>query len=166
MCKYLIKEMESEEEIKGKAYVHYKSWHETYTNLVDSEYMKSVTLEKCEKIAQKWRENILVAKDGEKVIGFVGYGAYRDATLPEHGEVYAIYVLEEYQGLKVGYALMNAALEKLTDYKKIAVWVLKDNSKAIRFYERYGFRFDGTDIEIMLGTSNTERRMIYERNQR
>ena len=164
MCKYLIKEMESEEEIKGKAYVHYKSWHETYTNLVDSEYMKSVTLEKCEKIAKKWRENILVAKDGEKVIGFVGYGAYRDATLPEHGEVYAIYVLEEYQGLKVGYALMNAALEKLTDYKKIAVWVLKDNSKAIRFYERYGFRFDGTDIEIMLGTSNTERRMIYERN--
>ena len=164
MCKYLIKEMESEEEINGKAYVHYKSWHETYTGLVDTEYMSGITLEKCIKIAQKWRENILVAKDGDKVIGFVGYGAYRDATLSDHGEVYAIYVLEEYHGLKVGYALMNAALKKLTDYKKIAVWVLKDNNKAIRFYERYGFRFDGTDTEIILGTSNTERRMIYERN--
>ena len=73
-------------------------------------------------------------------------------------------MLEEYHGLKVGYALMNAAIEKLTDYKKIAVWVLKDNNKAIRFYERYGFRYDGTDAEIILGTSNTERRMIYERN--
>jgi len=132
--------------------------------LVDTEYMNGITLEKCEKIAQKWRENILVAKDGEKVIGFVGYGAYRDATLPEHGEVYAIYVLKEYHGLKVGYALMNAALNKLIGYKKIAVWVLKDNNKAIRFYERYGFRFDGTDTEIMLGTPNTEQRMIFERN--
>ena len=164
MCKYLIKEMESEEEVHGKAYVHYKSWHETYTGLVDTEYMSGITLEKCIKVAHKWRENILVAKDGDKIIGFVGYGAYRDATLPEHGEVYAIYVLEEYHGLKVGYALMNAAIEKLTDYKKIAVWVLKDNNKAIRFYERYGFRYDGTDAEIILGTSNTEQRMVYERN--
>ena len=46
MCKYLIKEMESEEEINGKAYVHYKSWHETYTDLVDTEYMNGITLEK------------------------------------------------------------------------------------------------------------------------
>lgn len=164
MCKYLIKEMESEEEIKGKAYIHYKSWHETYTSLVDTEYMSGITLEKCEKIAHKWQENILIAKDGEKVIGFVGYGTYRGANLPEHGEVYGIYVLEEYHGLKVGYALMNAALNILSDFKKIAVWVLKDNNKAIRFYERYGFRFDGTDTEIMLGTPNTEQRMIFERN--
>lgn len=164
MCKYLIREMESEEEINGKAYVHYKSWHETYTNLVDSTYMNSVTLEKCVKMAHKWRENILIAKDGEKVIGFVGYGSSRDAALPDLGEVYALYVLEEYHGLKVGYALMNAALQKLTDYKKIAVWVLKDNHKAIRFYERYGFRPDGTSREIMLGTPNVELRMIYERD--
>lgn len=156
--------MESEEEINGKAYVHYKSWHETYTNLVDSAYMNSVTLEKCVKMAHKWRENILIAKDGEKVIGFVGYGSSRDAALSDLGEVYALYVLEEYHGLKVGYALMNAALQKLTDYKKIAVWVLKDNHKAIRFYARYGFRADGTSMEIMLGAPNVELRMIYERD--
>ena len=164
MCQYLIKEMESEEEINGKAYVHYKSWHETYKDLVDAEYMEGVTLEKCTTIAHKWPENILVAKDGDKVIGFVGYGAYRDDTLPGHGEVFAIYVLEEYHGLKVGYALMNAALNKLADYNKIAVWVLKGNDKAIRFYERYGYKFDGTEAEIKLGTPKTEQRMIYERN--
>ena len=95
MSQYLIKEMETEEEINGKAYVHYKTWHETYKDLVDPEYMESVTLEKCITIAHKWPENILVAKDGDKVIGFVGYGAYHDDTLPGHGEVFAIYVLEE-----------------------------------------------------------------------
>ena len=72
-------------------------------------------------------------------------------------------MLADYHGQKVGYELMNAAINKLSDYKKIAVWVLKGNERAIKFYERYGFRFDGTEQEIMLGTPNTELRMILER---
>ena len=160
---YTIKLMESWEEIDGKGYVHYKSWHETYTGLVDAGYLEGITLEKCTGIARQWPDNIIVAKDGDKVIGFVGFGAYRDETLPGHGEVFSIYVLEKYHGQKVGYALMNAAFERLSDYQKIAVWVLKGNGKAIRFYERYGFRFDGGSAEIMLGSPNTELRMIYTR---
>ena len=160
---YTIKPMESEEEIDGKGYVHYKSWHETYTGLVDAAYLESVTLEKCRSIARRWPKNIIVAKDGERVIGFVGCGAYRDETLPGYGEVFSIYVLKEYHGQKVGYELMNAAFERLSDYRKIAVWVLKGNDRAIRFYERYGFRFDGTQAELMLGSPNTELRMIYQR---
>ena len=163
MGKFLIKKLDSKEEIKGKGFVHYKSWHETYTGLVSSEYMEKLTLEKCVEIAYRWTDNIIIAKDGDKVIGFVSYGAYRDNSLFGHGEVFAIYVLEEYQGKKVGYELMNAALDKLTDYEKIAVWVLKGNDKAIHFYQKYGFQFDGVDTEIMLGTPNAEFRMIYER---
>ncbi len=60
---------------------------------------------------------------------------------------------------------METVIQKLSAYSKIAVWVLKDNERAIRFYERYGFRFDGTEQEIMLGTPNTELRMIYERSR-
>ena len=163
MSRYIIKPMESEDEINGKGYVHYKSWQETYPGLVDPAYLERHTLEKCINTAHKWSDNILVAKDGEKVVGFAGYGSYRDETLPEHGEVYAIYVLAEYQGKKIGYELMNAALDRLSNYKRVALWVLKGNDKAIRFYERYGFRFDGTEAEIMLGTPNTELRMIYKR---
>ena len=165
MGRYIIKPMESEEEIDGKGYVHYKSWHETYTGLVDADYMESITLEKCTKAARRWPDNILVAKDGERVIGFVGCGAYRDEILPGYGEVFSIYVLQEYHGQKVGYALMNAAMEKLSDSPKIAVWVLKGNDRAIRFYERFGFRFDGGSAELMLGSPNTELRMIYERKE-
>ncbi len=164
MHEYIIKKMESEDEINGKGYVHYKSWHETYAGLIDVGYLERHTLEKCTAIAHRWPDNILVAKDGEKVVGFVGYGAYRDDTLPAHGEVFAIYVLAEYHGRRIGYELMNAALEKLSAYQKIAVWVLKGNDSAIHFYERYGFRFDGTEAEVMLGTPNKELRMIYERD--
>ena len=150
-------------EVEGKAYVHWKSWQETYVGLVNADYLQQMTLEKCLKMARKWRDNILVAKDGERVIGFVGYGACRDATLDDTGEVYSIYVLKEYHDQKIGYRLMNAAMEQLAAYSRIAVWVLKDNERAIRFYQRYGFVFDGTEQEIVMGTPNTERRMIYRR---
>lgn len=125
--------------------------------------MQNMTEDRCKAIAHKWIDNILVAKDGDKVIGFVGYGKYRDDTLSDCGEVFSIYVLADYYGQKVGYELMNAAFEKLTDYNKIAVWVLKGNERAIKFYMRYGFRFDGTEQEIKLGTTNSELRMVFER---
>ncbi len=159
----IIKPMETESEMLGKGYVHFKSWQETYSDLVDAEYMRGITEERCADIARKWPDNILVAKDGDTVIGFVGYGAYRDDTLPNCGEIFSIYVLGDYLGEKVGFRLMNAAFERLSDYNKIALWVLKGNDRAIKFYERYGFRFDGTEQEIMLGTTNTEFRMIYDR---
>lgn len=132
---YVVKQMQTADEIDGKGYVHYKSWQETYAGLIDSEYLQKITEEKCKAIARKWTDNILVAKDGDKVIGFVGYGKYRDDTLADYGEVFAIYVLADYHGQKVGCELMNAAINKLSDYKKIAVWVLKGNERAIKFYE-------------------------------
>ena len=150
-------------EVEGKAYVHWKSWQETYTGLVDAAYLQQMTLEKCLKIARKWRDNVLVAKDGEKVVGFVGYGTHRDPTLANTGEVFSIYVLKEYHDQKIGYRLMNAAMEQLAAYSRIAVWVLKNNDRAIRFYQRYGFVFDGTEQEIVMGTPNTELRMIYQK---
>lgn len=160
---YIIKQMQTVDEIEGKGYVHYKSWQETYKGLIDPEYLKNITEEKCKTIAHKWTDNIIIAKDGDKVIGFVAYGRCRSEEINDCGEIFAIYVLADYYGQKVGYELMNAAFEKLAAFKKIAVWVLKGNERAIKFYERYGFRFDGVEQEIKLGTSNTELRMIFER---
>ena len=59
-----IKKMETDDEIRGKAYVHWKSWHEAYPGIISREYLDSHTLEKCEKLAFRWGGNILVAKDG------------------------------------------------------------------------------------------------------
>ena len=36
--------MTTEEDIKGKAYVHWRSWHESYTGLVDPSYMEKSPL--------------------------------------------------------------------------------------------------------------------------
>lgn len=158
-----IKPMETQAEIEGKAYVHWISWQEAYRELIDEAYLNSMTLEKCTSIAFKWQDNILVAKDGDKVIGFIGYGEHGDSALPRTGEVFAIYILSEYYGKGVGYALMQQALQKLSQYERVALWVLKGNKRAIRFYEKCGFVFDGTEKAILLGQENTEIRMLLTR---
>jgi len=163
----IVVPMTTEDEIRGKAYVHFKSWHESYTGLVGEDYLNNkVTLEKCLSMAQKFSENVLIAKDGERVVGFAAYGKYRGDDLKIFGEIYAIYVLEEYQKKRVGLSLMNAAIDKLRDYKKVALWVFKENKKAIDFYEKYGFVPDGAENVFSLGTELEEIRLIYDNKGR
>lgn len=50
----ILKRMETDEEIKGKALVHWQAWHEAYPGLVSQEYLDAFTLAKCEKIAFSW----------------------------------------------------------------------------------------------------------------
>lgn len=157
----IIKQMETEEEIKGKAYVHWRAWHEAYPDLVSQEYLNQLTLEKCEAIAFKWTDHLLVAKDGDRVIGFVGYGD-RGREAPETGEIFALYVLSEFYGKGVAQQLMNAGLERLKSYQEICLWVLRENKRAIRFYEKCGFEPDGEEmISPLIGAS--EIRMVLKR---
>lgn len=124
-----IKKMETDGEIRGKAYVHWSSWHDTYPGLVSPEYLDQMTLERCEKRAFEWLDGVLVAKDGRRVVGFVGYGTQTEGV-PGMGEVYALYVLKEYRGKGVGRMLMDAALKKLEGYDKVCLWALKGNKRA------------------------------------
>lgn len=138
-----IKRMETDDEIRGKAYVHWAGWHEAYTGLVSATYLDKLTLEKCEQIAYQWRGNILVAKDGERVVGFAGYG--NDRNVPDVGELSALYVLKAYWGTGVGKQLWDAAAERLASCPMIGLWVLKENRRAIRFYEKCGFAATGEE---------------------
>lgn len=159
----VIKKMETEEEIRGKAYVHWKSWQEAYAGLVDTDYLASRSLARCEERARKWPDT-WIAKDGERVVGFTVACVCRDdngVEIPDEGEVRAIYVLEEYQKRRIGYALMRYALSILAGCRVVYVWVLQGNEKAIRFYERVGFRADGAEQELVFGTPVKAIRMTY-----
>lgn len=140
----VIKKMETAEEIRGKAFVHWKAWKEAYPGMIRQEYLDSMTLEKCEEIAFRWKDGIFIALDDHMVVGFTGYG-HREEDPPEVGEVFALYVLSEYYGKDVGKRLMNAALDQLRDYPEICLWTLKQNRRAIRFYNKCGFFPDGRE---------------------
>ena len=139
-----IKPMETEDEIRGKAFVHWKCWQVTYPGLMSQAYLDAFTLEKSEERAFQWRDGILVAKDGDRVVGFVGCGQHGPED-PDTGEVFALYVLPEYQGAGVGRQLLGAALDKLSACPHLCLWAVKGNERAIRFYEKNGFRLNGVE---------------------
>jgi GNAT superfamily N-acetyltransferase len=105
-------------------------------------------------LAADWRANLLkhaasghkrllVAVEDQKVIGFVRVGPESEAS--EVGLIYLLYVLPEYWGRGVGKALMSAAMDELRDLgmRDAALWVLRDNQRARRFYAGLGWRPDG-----------------------
>lgn len=161
---YTVTPVETESDILGRAYVHYKAWRETYGRIIDRKYLDEVhTLKKCEEIARRSNEGVLIAKVGAQVVGFVAYGAYHDDTLPAAGGIYGLYLLQDCQGYGIGGALLRAALNRLAEYDKVALWVLEGNENAINFYKHFGFLPDGERKEIILGAPQTELRMILHR---
>lgn len=157
----VIKEMKTDDEIRGKAFVHWKSWHETFSGLVAQEFLDAYTLEKCEKMAYDQPDNTIVAKLEERVIGFLGYGD-RGNEAPDTGEIFWLYVLKEFHGKGVAQQLLNAGIERLNNYPQICLWVMKENKRAMRFYQKCGFIPDGEEFfSSELGT--TEIRMVLAR---
>lgn len=157
-----IKAMETAEEIEGKSRVHWQTWREAYDEILPAEFQEQMTLDKCRFYSQKYPENTLIALNDAKVVGFVSYGDFRDsATIA--GEIFALYVLKDYYGKGVGRQLIQAALD---GYQEILLWVLEDNKRAIAFYEKMGFVFDGEEKIVNLGKVVKEKRMIYSRNSK
>jgi GNAT superfamily N-acetyltransferase len=83
-----------------------------------------------------------VAEHEGGVIGFTSVGPSRDER--GIGELYALYVDPEHWSTGTGRALIEQAEAQLgTEYSEVTLWVLDDNPRARRFYERAGWSTDG-----------------------
>ena len=162
--KIIIKTMETPEEIEGKSLVHWQTWREAYDDLLPADFQETMTLEKCRFFSQKYPENTLIAMDGKKVVGFISYGNFRDETI-QAGEIIALYVLKDYYGKGVSKQLMHAAFVALDQFSEIYLWVLKENKRAIAFYQKMGFTFDGQEQILKLGKPVKELRMMCSSNK-
>ena len=162
--KTIIKTMETPEEIEGKSLVHWQTWREAYDDLLPAEFQETMTLERCRFFSQKYPENTLIAMDGKKVVGFISYGNFRDEAI-QAGEIIALYVLKDYYGKGVSKQLMHAAFVALDQFSEIYLWVLKENKRAIAFYQKMGFTLDGQEKILDLGKPVKEFRMICSSNK-
>ena len=80
-----------------------------------------------------------MAEHDAALIGFVNAGLGREPLPHFEIQLYALYVRAAWWGTGVGHALFASAVGDRSAY----LWVLEGNDRAIRFYERQGFRFDG-----------------------
>ncbi|MEY9995622.1 L-amino acid N-acyltransferase YncA [Streptomyces sp. V4I8] len=90
----------------------------------------------------------LVAEQDGQVVGWACHGPYRDGEVRTgDAELYAIYVAPGRYGDGIGQALLQESLRRCTTagHTRLLLWVLKDNTRARRFYERAGFRPDGAE---------------------
>ena len=159
--KIIIKTMETPEEIEGKSLVHWQTWREAYDDLLPAEFQETMTLDRCRFFSQKYPENTLIAMDGNKVVGFISYGNFRDEAI-QAGEIIALYVLKDYYGKGVSEQLIHAAFADLDHFSEIYLWVLKENKRAIAFYQKMGFTFDGQEKILELGKPIIEIRMVFK----
>ena len=155
-----IKQMETPEEIEGKSLVHWQTCREAYDDLLPAEFQETMTLERCRFFSQKYPENTLIAMDGMEVVGFISYGNFRDVAI-QAGEIIALYVLKDYYGKGIAQKLMKEALTTLEQFSEIFLWVLKENKRAIAFYQKMGFTFDGQEKILDLGKPIKEKRMVF-----
>jgi ribosomal protein S18 acetylase RimI-like enzyme len=125
------------------ASVHVRTWQAAYAHVFGEERLAQLDVER--RVAGWTREltagePIFVADDEGRVVGFVSVGAC---------ELYAIYVLPEAWGSGAGSGLMRAAVEQLREdgCTEAVLWVLEDNPRARRFYEREGWELDGAGKE-------------------
>ncbi|GAA0415130.1 GNAT family N-acetyltransferase [Streptomyces luteireticuli] len=106
----------------------------------------------------------LVAEAADGVVGWACSGPCRDADLPAAtDELYALYVRPDLIGTGVGRALYAAALQGARERGAVrqALWVLRDNARARRFYERAGLAADGAErVEPVGGAPVTEVRYV------
>jgi GNAT superfamily N-acetyltransferase len=131
------------------ANLHVDVWDDAYTGLMPQGILDDRRA-KVDERAARWREILTtsehatwLAEDPEGLVGFSGSGPGRDNDTDIELELYALYVRASYYGTGVGYALFERAVGDRAAY----LWVLANNERAIRFYERQGFRLDGTEDE-------------------
>ncbi|WP_199621282.1 GNAT family N-acetyltransferase [Paenibacillus alkalitolerans] len=133
------------DDVEGVAHVHVNSWRSTYKGLISDTFLSNLTLEGRKK---NWLwtfnnlnqdEEIFVAMDQQGIIGFSNSGKNRNHEYDHDGELYAIYLLKEYQGKGIGRRLVQAAVDslKVKGYKSMMLWVL-ENNPSLGFYLKIG----------------------------
>lgn len=143
--------------------LHTDVWEEAYGDLVDPQVLAERRRPGAARV-ERWRETltsgpattyVAPAPSGERLLGFVNVGPTRkdpEKSLPET-EVWALYVRAECYGTGLGWALLRRGVAD----GPAVLWVLDGNERAVRFYERQGFAFDGATTQEPVGL---ERRMV------
>lgn len=142
------------------AEVHVRTWQAAYRHVLPPEVLESLSVDEreavCRRLVESDLEVVWVAEAEQRLVGFVFAGPAR--TEDAAGELYAIYVLPEAWGSGAGRELMAAAKGWFVSagYAKAMLWVVEDNPRARRFYEREGWEAVGARITTVYGVDVEE----------
>ena len=129
------------------ARVHVDSWRSSYVDVVPQEILSGLSYDERKGL---W-DGILNSSRADRhcyvadaptvgVVGFAHAGTVSENSRAFDGEIYAIYLLEEFQRMGLGRRLFISVAERLLEdgMSSFLLWVFKENNSARRFYESLG----------------------------
>lgn len=128
------------------AEIHVKSWKSTYKDLIDEKDLSNTTVEHritlwetVLKTPVNGQIAYVIENDLGEVVGFVSGGKERTKNYGFDGEIYAIYLLDDYQGKGYGKEMLQVFSRAMlaAGYHSLLVWVLTHNPSR-EFYIKYG----------------------------
>ncbi|MGK9220849.1 MULTISPECIES: GNAT family N-acetyltransferase [unclassified Microbacterium] len=130
------------------ARLHVLTWRETYGHLLPSDFFGDAHLEMRQTMWERILANprpewtVLTAALGDELVGFVSAGPGSESgTDSSSRQLYTLYVRSRWHGAGIGQALFDAAV----GHDACVLWVAKENPRAIAFYRKNGFEFDGQE---------------------
>ncbi len=128
------------------AAVHIDSWRTTYKGIIPDHVLNGLDYVRNNMRMREMLSDLgemkccFVAEDDDgRVVGFAFGGPNREADTGYNGELYGIYLLQEYQRKGIGKRLVIKVAEWLAQrkYSSMLVWVLEKNPSKY-FYEALG----------------------------
>lgn len=136
--------------------LHTRSWQVAYRGIVPDAYLDALSAEKrlarwLERLPYTDNDQYAIMADGQ-IVGLSIQGASRDMD-EQAGEIEAFYLHPDAWGKGYAQPAMQLALERLQEagFQTVILWVLEQNARARRFYERAGFAPDGARKQIAIG---------------
>ena len=134
------------------------NWRKTYSKIFPEDFLNNLDLtkEKEKYLNNLKNKNVIIYEKAEEPIAYCYYG--ENAKFKDYeGEVFALYVENNCQEHGVGTKLLQYAIKDLAKKsKKIFLWCAKENTRAISFYKKNGFKIIGEEIEN-IGGKNVEK---------
>ncbi|WP_314252867.1 GNAT family N-acetyltransferase [Streptomyces sp. DSM 40907] len=138
----------TEADVAAVSEIRVTGWKAAYAGIVPQSYLDRMTVEadahqRRQYVTRPDKATIdLVAVDARGgVVGWACLGPSPTAA----GELYALYVQPSLIGTGIGRSLLQAvhAGALARGFDSVLLWVLTDNTRARRFYERAGYAADG-----------------------
>lgn len=142
-------------DLDAAARVRAACWRESFAGTVPDEVLANADAWAPD-VAASWAADLrdrgatywLVVDDHGVIVGVAHADAAFEADAPAPLELKTLYVLDRAKGSGVAAALLHRAIG---DEVPAYLWVIEGNARAVRFYERAGFRADGAVRAIRPG---------------
>ncbi|UOQ92712.1 GNAT family N-acetyltransferase [Halobacillus shinanisalinarum] len=137
------------------------TWRATYKGIVSQAFLDQMSYQER---TNKWKQKLIDPKmfsyiaETEKgeAVGYANGGGLRGEGAEKLAELYAIYILPNYQRSGLGKQLLKPVVQTCVDhsFEQMVVWVLEGN-KAVLFYKALGAeKYDQDTIELAGETLN------------